>query len=64
MNLNVVSKQWASRPDDQRFLTMNALLDSVLARRHSSQVAKSLDLETCAVRPVYGSLHLTQGDQD
>lgn len=44
MNDMTVSRQWASRPDDQRFLTIQALYDAVSARRRdSAQTAVALD---------------------
>lgn len=38
MNDTTVSKQWASRPDDQRYLTVDDLAKAVHARRKGSRV--------------------------
>ena len=35
-NITVASRQWATRPDDQRFLSMEELRNSVLARKRES----------------------------
>lgn len=40
-NLNTLSKQWARRPDDQRFTTMEALKASVDARKEQSWTTAS-----------------------
>lgn len=37
---STVSKQWANRPDDQRFLTIESLKNAVLARRQQSWTTK------------------------
>ena len=39
IQLHAASKQWASRTDDERFLTLDALKESVLNRRHESWTA-------------------------
>lgn len=36
VNLTEASRQWATRPDDQRFLTLEDLHRSVMTRRHES----------------------------
>lgn len=38
-NLTVASRQWASRPDDQRFLSLAELKESVLQRKRESWTA-------------------------
>jgi hypothetical protein len=38
-NLRTVPRQWATRPDDQRFLTLDSLKASVLQRKHESWTA-------------------------
>lgn len=47
--LSTVSQQWASRPDDQRFLTMAELSAKVRARREGSRVT-DMALEHLQVR--------------
>lgn len=64
MNIdNTVSKQWASRPNDQRFLTVEALFQKVLARRDESS-ERSVALDCCQVVAVDGDIQVfdTQGE--
>jgi hypothetical protein len=46
--LNAASRQWASRPDDQRFLTLEDLVASVGARRELSR-ASDVRLDSLAL---------------
>jgi hypothetical protein len=54
-NLVVASRQWASRPDDQRFLTLADLKANVLQRKHESWTATPLAADMRV---------LPQGDND
>jgi hypothetical protein len=49
-NSSVVSAQWASRPNDERFLDVESLYQKVLSRRESSSV-KDVALDEVQVRP-------------
>lgn len=48
---STVNRQWATRPDDQRFTSLDALFDSVKTRANNSRV---LNTETKALR-AYGT---------
>jgi hypothetical protein len=50
MNINTVSNQWATRPNDQRFLSVEALYEKVRDRRESSRVS-DVALDHMQVRP-------------
>jgi hypothetical protein len=50
MNINTVSNQWVSRPNDQRFLSVDQLYAKVLARRGTS-TESSIALDVCQVNP-------------
>ena len=58
INSNVVHAQWANRPNDQRFLTLESLHQKVLARRASSS-EHSIALDVCRVYPTQAG----QGDE-
>lgn len=63
-NLMTVSNQWASRPDDQRFLTMEALLEAVQKHRQTSKVF-NINLEKAKVAPSEdGDIHLIDQNED
>jgi hypothetical protein len=49
-NSNIVHSQWASRPNDQRYLTVQDLYQAVLARRQSSDVT-DVAVDALQVRP-------------
>jgi hypothetical protein len=51
--ISTVSKQWASRPDDQRYLSVADLYASVKARRQASEV-EDVSLENVTVRAIDG----------
>lgn len=53
MNDHTVSRQWANRPDDERFLTLDALHDRVKARAENSIARVSISNQLRAV-PVEG----------
>lgn len=61
-NLTLVSKQWASRPSDQRFLTLDDLREKVKARRETSRVS-DFAFDLLSVRATEeGGMALTQMD--
>ena len=53
-NDNRASREWATRPDDQRFETLEALKASVLQRRHESWTATP-KCEDMQARPLDGN---------
>ncbi len=56
-----VSRQWASRPDDQRFLTLDDLYNKVAQRRHECQTL-DVALDAMQVAPTdSGDIVLTDG---
>jgi len=62
-NLHEVSKQWASRPDDQRFLTLDELRSAVAARRHGArEIDTALNLVSVVPSEDAGTLMLTDGE--
>lgn len=63
INDNTVSKQWASRPDDQRFLTVEDLYNKVSQRRQECEVHNvALDAMTLGVTD--DGFGLTLGDKE
>jgi hypothetical protein len=59
--LSTVSKQWATRPNDQRFLSVQDLFESVSKRRRASAV-EDVSLENITVRATEdGDLALLHG---
>jgi hypothetical protein len=60
-NLMTANRQWATRPADQRFETLPALLASVEARRTKSMAAK-VDIGEIEVKADAENLILTLGD--
>lgn len=64
-NLHAVSRQWASRPDDQRFLTLDELRTAVAARRHSArEIDTALNLVSVIPSDDGNTLMLTDGDME
>lgn len=59
-NSMVLNAQWSSRPDDQRYLTLDSLHESVAARRRTSAV-KDVALEHLRVLPGIASGELLLG---
>lgn len=58
-----VSNEWASRPADQRFLTVPDLLAAVSARRRQVSAVHDVALDRMQVRPTEsGEMLLTDGD--
>lgn len=63
--LMAVSKQWASRPDDQRFLTLDELRAAVAARRHAArEIDTALNLVSVVPSEDASTLLLTDGSME
>lgn len=61
MNSSIVSTQWATRPDDQRFLSLDDLKASVEARKRESWTARS-DAKNLLVSADAGGVHVSLFD--
>ena len=46
MNITTASNQWASRPDDQRYLSLDDLAAAVSARRDLSNGCSDMDFSS------------------
>jgi len=58
--LDIAHRQWASRPEEQRFLTVDSLLESVRSRRERS-TDLDVELADISVRSEDGSMYMLHG---